>query len=143
MAEHGYGTTALDVRPVGREVRREDQDRIAGIEKRLAEELLEHLGARADDNVLGRNVHAELAAVVSRRRLPEGGHARRGTVMRGAGVDRLHAGGKSGAAAGKRAVADLQFDDILAARFQSPGDRQNVEGCLAAKTVGEVTELYR
>ena len=49
--EHGARAAALDVRQVGREIRAEDEHAVAGIQERLAEELLEHLGAGARDDV--------------------------------------------------------------------------------------------
>ena len=120
---------ALDVRAVGREVRAEDQHRVAGIEERLAEELLEDLGAGPDDDVLGRDVDAEFLVVIRRDRLAERRQAQRGAVVRlvGAGWPRCR---PSSALRGARkgAVADLQFDDVLALGLEAAGDGQDVEG---------------
>ena len=42
--------------------------------------------------------------------------------------------------AGKRAVADLQLDDILAAGFESPGDSQDIEGRFRSLVAGELAQ---
>ena len=47
--------------------------------------------------------------------------------MSGTVLDGLEAGGDGVAGAGERAVADLQFDDILALGFETLGDGQHVE----------------
>ena len=57
---HRHRPAAADVRLERRELRREEQNRVAGFEEQLAEELLEHLRAGADDHVLRPGRHAEL-----------------------------------------------------------------------------------
>ena len=98
---------ALDVRGVGRELRREDEDRIARIEECLAEELLEDLGPRPDDDVLGPDRDAELAGVVLRDRLAERRQARRRAIVRVAPLDGGEASGDGVLRAGEGAVTDL------------------------------------
>ena len=66
---------AGDVRLVGRELRREKQDGIRAIEKCLAEELLEHLCAGADDDVFRANLHPEFLGIIGRERLAKLGQA--------------------------------------------------------------------
>src|SRR5262249_40326303 len=129
-AVHGDGAAALDVRAVGGEVRREDEDGVAGVEERLAEELLEDLGAGGGGDVRGADGDAELALVVARHRLAEGGQPVGGTVVTVAALDGVDAGVDGGAGAGEGAVADLQLDDVLALRLEAFGDGEDVEGGL-------------
>src|SRR5262249_20758867 len=73
---------AVDSRFVGREVRTEYQDGVAGTEERLAEELLERLRARADDHVLCRDRDAEVPLVALGDGLAEAGEAQGRAVVR-------------------------------------------------------------
>ena len=54
----------FDVRAVGREMRAEDEHFITWIQKRFAKELLEQLGPRTDDDVLGLDGQAILSAII-------------------------------------------------------------------------------
>src|SRR5262249_30873039 len=105
--EDRHGPTPLQVGQVGGEVRREDEDGVAGIEERLAEELLEDLGAGPDDDVLRPDVDAVLAAVVAGDGLAERRQAGRGAVVRLALVDGPAAGLEGAAGAGERRIAYL------------------------------------
>ena len=62
-----HAAPAADVRLEGRELRGEEQHRVAGLEEHLAEELLEHLRPGPDDDVLRSGRDAELRRVPSRR----------------------------------------------------------------------------
>ena len=70
-------------------MRREDQDGVAGVEERLAEELLEDLGPAADDDVVRRHRDAELAAVILGQRLAEFRQTERRAVVGRPGGDGL------------------------------------------------------
>ena len=59
-SQHDLRPAPFDVRHIRREVRAEHQHRVSRIEKRLAEELLEHLRPRPGDDVLRLGRDAEL-----------------------------------------------------------------------------------
>ena len=67
----GLGTSAVDVGRIGREVRREDEHRIALVQKRFAEELLQHLGTGHDDDMVSGDVETKLPVVEPGNRFPE------------------------------------------------------------------------
>src|SRR5204862_7072831 len=102
----------------------------AGVEGRPAEELLEDLGPRPDDDVVGRDRDVVLALVIARHRLAERGQPRRRAVVSVALLDGLDAGPAGVAGAGEGAVADLQLDDVLARRLEPLGHGEDVEGRL-------------
>ena len=58
--KHGPRPSSLEVGNVGRKLRAENQHPVARVEHRLGEILLERLGARPDDDVLGRHGIAKL-----------------------------------------------------------------------------------
>src|SRR5262249_18540555 len=43
---------------------------------------------------------------------------------------------------GKRAVADLQLDDVFALRFEATGHRQDIEGGFRGKALGELAQSH-
>src|SRR5205823_13656167 len=63
-----------------RELRREQEYFVPGLNEQLAEELLEHLGPRADNDVFRTGRDAKLVAERRRDLLPELGQAERGAV---------------------------------------------------------------
>ena len=69
--EDDAGAASLDVRAVGREVRREQQHGVAGVEESLAKELLEDLGSGRHDDVFRPDFNAEFTTVIIRDSLPE------------------------------------------------------------------------
>ena len=60
--------------------------------------------------------------------------------MRRAALDGLDAGGDGVPRAGEGAVADLQFDHVLAGRLETLGDGEDIEGGLGGETAGECAE---
>ena len=117
--QHGARAAALDVRQVRRKIRAEDEHAVAGIQERLAEELLEHLGAGAGHDVARLGRDGEFLADELRRRRAKLGDTRRRTVVRLVVLDRLHAARACRCRAVERAVADLELDDVLAGRLES------------------------
>ena len=111
-------------------MRAEDQDAVAGVEQGLGEILLERLGPRGDDDVLGPDVEAELGVDRPRRGGAELGQAQARAVAGLVRLDRRDPGGLGGRGGRERAVADLQLDDVLPLRLQGPGQRQDGEGGL-------------
>ena len=139
--QHGARAAALDVRQVRRKIRAEDEHAVARVQERLAEELLEHLGAGADHDVarLGRDV--ELLAHELGGRRAKLGHARRRAIVRLVVLDRLHAAGPRRRRAVERAVADLELDDVLAGGLQRARHREHGESRLDGQRAGKITEL--
>ena len=139
--QHGARAAALDVRQVRRKIRAEDEHAVAGIQERLAEELLEHLGAGAGDDVarLGRDV--ELLAHELRGRRAKLGDAGRRAIVRLVVLDRLHAAGPCRCRAVERAVADLELDDVLAGRLERARHCEHGESRLDGQRAGKITEL--
>src|SRR5207302_42285 len=93
-----------------------------------------------DDDVLRRYRDAELALIIVGDDFAETRQPRRCAVMCRAGFDGVEAGVAGGACAGKGAVADLQFDDVLPGGFEALGDGEYVERGFATKIAGEGTE---
>ena len=107
------GAAPLNVGAVRREMRTEDKNGISRIEKRLAEELFEHLGAAADHDILRPHRDSEFALIIGGDCLAKRRQAGRGAVVRGVAVDGLDAGGAGVLGTGEGTVADLEFNDIL------------------------------
>ena len=133
----------LDVGRVRWEIGAEDQNVVAGIEHRLAEELLEDLGAGANYHVFRGNRDAEVGGVVTGNRLAKTGEAGRRAIMGGVLVDRLDAGSQRVRRAGERAITDLQLDDIFAASLQPLGHRQYIKRGFAGEALGKLAQSER
>src|SRR5690606_2746770 len=133
---------AQNVRQVRRKVRAEDEHAVAGIQERLAEELLEDLRPGARDDILRLRRHVELAAHEGRRRLAKLHDAGRRAVVRLVLLDRADARGPRARRAVEGAVADLELDDILAPRLQGLRDAQNGECRLDRQGASELAETY-
>ena len=67
-AVNGLSAAPRDVGVVGGELRAENQDGIVGLKKCFAKILFENLGSRSDNDLLCRNLNAELKTIVSRDR---------------------------------------------------------------------------
>ena len=124
-------------------MRAEHEHAVAGIEKRLAEELLKDLGARPDDDVLRAGGNAELLAHERRRRLAKRRQAGRRTVVRLVLLDRLLAGRLGRRRALERAVADLELDDVLALRLECLGHGQDGERRFDVQVLRKLAECDR
>ena len=108
-------------------MRAEDQHPVAPIEKRLAKQLLEVLGAGAGDHVVCRHRETVLLFDIFGGRLPKFGDSERRTVAAVAVANGLHAGFNGFGRSRKRAVADFELDDIFARRDQLFGDGKHSE----------------
>src|SRR5262249_9407467 len=106
----------FDVGWVSGEVRREDEDSVAGVKNRLTEKLFKCLGTRPHHAVLRADLDAEFLAIIPRNCFTELRQTERRAVMRRPIFDGIYAGSPCALRTGKRAVADLQFNDIFACR---------------------------
>ncbi len=79
-----------------------------------------------------------LAIDVIGRRFAQFRQADRGAVVRQVFADGGHARLLGGRGGGKRAVADLQFDDLLALGLQPLGRRQHIESRLHSHVACEL-----
>ena len=124
--QHRPRSPALEVGNVRRKLRAEDQHPVARVEHRLGEILLERLGTRGDDDVLGRRpssrTRAETNRAAAARKL---GQTQARAVARLVILDRLDARLLGVRRGGKRAVADLQLDDVLPLGLEAPRDGQH------------------
>ena len=134
------GAAAFNVRPIRRKVRTENQHRIPGVQKRLAEKLLKHFRARPHDNVGRGHLNAELAPVIGGDDLLELRKTGRGAVVRGVALDRPDTRRHGMARGRKGAVADLQLDDVLALRLETPGHGQHVKRRLCRESLSELAQ---
>ncbi len=121
-------------------MRAEDQHRVAGVEKRLAEELLERLCPGAGHHILGRDGDAVFLGVILGNCLAKSQKAQRRSVVRLPTADRLDPSGQGMFCAGKRAVADVQADDILARRLELARDGEHVKRGLGGEATGELAQ---
>ena len=71
---------------------------------------------------------AEFVLIVAGDGFAKRRKSRRRAVVRGMVLDGPDAGRQGVARAGEGAVADLEFDDVLAAGLQAPGHGEDVEG---------------
>ena len=139
--QHRRAPRRSQVGHVGREVRAEDQDAVAGLEQGLGEVLLERLGPGGDDDVLGgrpdsRTRPRRTGRAASRKLGQAEARAVAGLVL----LDRPDAGLLGVRRAGERAVADLQLDHVLAPGLQRPGRRQHGEGGLGRQIPRQVAQ---
>ena len=115
----------------------EEEDAIAWLDQGLGEVLLERLGPRGDDDILGAGLDAELLADPGGGDLPQLGEAEARPVAGLIPLDRQQAGRLGVGRAGERAVADLQLDNVLPLRLQATGQGQDGEGRLGGQVAGE------
>src|SRR5262249_4942765 len=104
------------------------------------EKLLEDLGAGADHHVLRADGNAEFFLVIPGDGLAERGQSQGCAVVGGAvgdGPEACLAGVPGG---GKRAVADLQLDDVLGLGLEPFGQGQDVERGFGGQAAGEGAE---
>jgi hypothetical protein len=124
-------------------MRAEDQRPVTGIQKRFAKKLLENLGSRTDHHVSPLGGDVKLVAHEPGGRFTELGKPWRGTVVRLVIFDGLLASLLGVGRAGKRAVANFQFNHILPLRLKLLGDGQDREGGLDIEVAGELAERHR
>src|SRR5690606_8017282 len=141
--EDRAGAPAQDIRQIRRKVRAEHQHAVAGIQERLAEELLENLRSGPCDDILRLRRPAELAADERRRGLAELRDAGRRAIVGLVLLDRADAMGPRARRAIERAVADLELDDVLALRLQGLRNPQAGACRLDRQRASEPAEAYR
>ena len=141
LGQHDARVAPEYVRRIGGEVRAEDQHGVAGVQERLAEQLLEVFRARAGDHMVARDRQSVLAIDVLGRGLPELHDAERRAVPAVAVADGLHARLDGFRRGRKRAVADLELDDVLARGHETLGDGEDAEGAFDADGRGELAEM--
>ena len=93
--------------------------------------------------MVGRDGDAELPGVVLGQDFAEGGQAEGGAVVALVFLDGADAGGPGVLGGREGAVADLEFDDVLALRLQPPGDGEDVERGLGGEGAGKGGEVRR
>src|SRR5437879_1765529 len=120
----------VDIGSIGREVRAEHQHSVPWVQESFTKELFENLGAGTNHDVTRRHLHSKFAAIVRGDNLTEIGEAGGGAVMSGVVLDGTDARRQGVLRRGKRAVADLQLDNVLALRLQALGDGEDVKGSL-------------
>ena len=138
---HSPRSPPRDIRVVGGKSGLKHHDGIAWLEEQLAEELLDRLRTRHDDHIVGCRGDGELRLHGARDRFPECGQSHGWAIMRQAIVDGLLPSSDGAGRTRKRAIADLEFDDILAPGFELACDRKNVECRLPGQRFGECREL--
>ena len=131
---------SLKVGNIRRKLRAEDEHAVARVEHRLGEILLERLGTRTDDDILGRDRITELTRDEPRRRRAKTGQTQARTVARLVIFDRLDSRLFRVRSRGKRAVADLQLDNVFPLGAKGPRGRQHRESRFGRQIPSERAE---